>query len=280
MDFSVAIAVLFAAALHAAWNTAIHSNTDKLTGTALVCFGATIVGLPQLAFLPPPQSESYAYIVASGFVHGIYFTVLWLAYKNSSFSIAYPIARGSVPLLTTIGAVIWLSEVLDIYSLVGIVVISAAIIWLSIDGISKGGVMWNGIVYALLNAVVIASYSLIDGAGVRLAGNAMSYNIWVSIANSAFFLPVVICVQGRDFAPRVVAGWKFGLLAGTMGLAGYGIVIWAMSHAPIGMVSALRETSVVFGALFAARILKEKLGIYRLVACAMLVVGVVIMRMA
>ncbi len=271
--------VLAAAALHAGWNTLVKSRGDKLVASALVCFGAAIVGAPLLFFLAAPLPESIPYIIMSGIVHGFYFTFLGLAYQNADLSVVYPITRGTAPIMTTCVAALWIGEWLSPFAAAGVLVLSAGILWLSVDGLRRGGLRFDALMLALSNAFVVASYSLIDGMGGRLSGHPFSYNAWAGIAGAACFAPFLLWYRGREFFVEMRAGWRFGLLGGAMALTAYGIAIWAMTQAPIGMVAALRETSVIFGSVFAAFILHERFGRARWAAAALVVAGVVLMRL-
>ena len=244
--------VLVAAMLHAGWNTFVKSKSDKLVGSALVCFGAAIVGAPLLLFLSQPLPESIPYIIVSGIVHSVYFLFLGFAYRNADFSVVYPVMRGLIPIITTLAAAFWLNEWLGSYALTGVIILSVGILWLSINGFCEKGINGIGMVFALSNGFVIAGYSLIDGVGARLSANPVTYNLWVGIASALCFAPFVFWYRGWRLIDDIQTEWRFGLIGGGMALAGYGIVIWAMTKAPIGLVIALRETSIIIGLAFAA----------------------------
>ncbi len=276
----VMLMVLTAAALHAGWNLAVKTRTDKVGAAALVAIGSAVAGIPLLLVSAAPTAESVPYIVVSGIVHAVYFSLLGLAYRHTDVSVAYPISRGSAPFVTSIGAALWLGEWLAPPAAIGIVLLSIGVLWLAVDSIRKGRVNLVGIAFALLNGFVIASYSLIDGIGGRLSGDVLSYNGWNAISTAAFLLPLVLLRRGTKLIGDIQAGWKFGLAGGAMSLTSYSIVVWAMTQGTIATAVALRETSIIFAAVFATLFLQERFSRSRYIATSIVALGVIAMRAA
>ena len=278
MATHVLLAVLFAAILHAGWNTLVKAGNDKLTVTSLIAMGGGVVALPFLPLVPFPAIESLPYLGCSIVIHAAYFTLIGLLYRNADLSVAYPVTRGSAPLLTTFLAAIFLAELPTGLALAGAVSLSFGILWLATDGIRKGGLDRTTLIIALVNAGVIALYALVDGHGGRLSGNSFSYNVWLEFGDAVLFVPVAIWVRGRSLVTEMLKGWKIGLLGGSAAFASYGIAIWAMTQAPIGLVAAARESSVFFATVFGALFLGEKFGRARYIAAAFVACGLATLR--
>ncbi len=278
MSFPVMFLVLIGAALHATWNVIIKSGTNKQLDTILITAGGAIIALAVLPFVPLPDRASWPYLAMSTVIHFAYFNLIALAYRTGELSIAYPIMRGSAPPLTALGAAVLVGDPLSPGAWAGILLISAGILTLTGDSWRSGEFPFVSALFGFLNAVVIVAYTLVDGVGVRLSGNAFSYIAWLF-----FLIPLpLICmplVSGpRGFASHVRLRWKSGLLGGVCTAASYAFALWAMTVAPIALVAALRETAVIFGTVFAALFLKERFGVMRYVAANAVVFGAVVLK--
>ena len=278
MTFTIFVTVLFAAALHAGWNTLVKSGSDKLVSTTLVAAGGGVIGAVALPFAPMIETVAIPYLIASAIIHVGYFTMIGLLYRNADLSVAYPVTRGSAPLLSTALAAIVIHEIPSGLALIGAFSLSFGILWLATDGIRKGGLDRKTLTIALLNGCIIALYTLVDGTGGRLSGHSVSYNIWLEFLDGVFFVPAALFVRGKPLARELIIQWKTALLGGGAAFASYGIAIWAMTFAPIGQVAAVRESSVLFATLFGAVLLKEKFGRSRYVAAAFVAVGLAALR--
>lgn len=270
--------VLVAAALHAGWNTLVKSGSDKLVSTTLVAAGGGVIGLVALPFAASIESAAIPYLIASALIHVGYFTMIGLLYRDADLSVAYPLTRGSAPLLTTGLAAIIIHEVPSGLMLAGVFSLSFGIFWLATDGIRKGGLQRKTLLFALVNGGIIALYTIVDGTGGRLAGNSLSYNIWLEFLDGVLFVPAALLVRGRPMAYALVRQWKTALLGGGAAFASYGIAIWAMTFVPIGQVAAVRESSVLFATVFGAVLLKEKFARSRYVAAGFVAVGLAALR--
>jgi drug/metabolite transporter (DMT)-like permease len=279
MDSLVFAAVLLAAAAHAGWNAAIKRGLDPLVTTVLIALGAGAVALPILAVVGLPAAAARPWVIASVVVHLGYFAGLIEAYRAGDMSQVYPIARGSAPLLTALVSTAWLGERLGPLGWVGLVCLVAGVMMLSLRG---GGELARldrrAVGFALFTALTVCAYSVIDGVGVRAAGDALAYTAAVFLGNGVIMALYGMARRG----PKLFAGpwqiWRTGLGGGALQFASYGIALWAMTVAPIAVVAALRETSVLFGALIAVVLLREPLRAVRVLAAVLIVVGLVMIK--
>jgi len=265
--------VLFGAALHATWNVIIKAGSDKQLDTLLVICGAAIIAPLALPFVPTPAKASWPYLGASVGIHFAYFILIALAYRTGDLSYAYPIMRGSAPLLTAVVAAVTVREPLSIGAWVGIGLISAGIFTLTGDSWRSGRFPFASTVFGLLNAVVIMTYTIVDGLGIRLSGNAFSYILWLFLLIPIPLLLLTLLTRPKEFRAQIRFRWKAGFFGGMCTAASYGLALWAMTIAPIALVAGLRETSVIFGTVFAGLFLKERFGFLRYVAAGLVTMG-------
>ena len=268
--------VLFAAVLHASWNAMLHGNRDRFLSMTWMSIAIGVVSAFVVFYLPMPPKAAWPYIVASGLVHIVYNVSLVRSYRRGDLAQAYPIARGSSPMLVTLGAAFFAHEGIGALHAFGIVLISGGIMALALQG---GRVSRAGVLAALTTGVTIAIYTVIDGIGVRLSdGEALTYTTWMFMF---YWLMPVIFVAKRGLpalwkpvkeAPMAVGS---SLAGGLVSIAAYGIVIWAMQSGAMGAVSALRETSVVFAALIGRVFLREPVSAKRWLACVVVAGGAV-----
>jgi drug/metabolite transporter (DMT)-like permease len=279
MSAGVMAAVLFAALLHAFWNSIVKSGSDKFAGAALVCLWCGVIALAAAAMLPAPAAAAWPFVGASAVTHVLYFALVGRLYRNADLSAAYPIMRGAAPLLATIGAWLFLGERLDLAPAAGVVLLVGGVFWMGVEGVRHGGVDRGALIAALANSGVIALYTLIDGEGARLSGHAFAYNAWADAGTAVLFAPLILRLRGPAFASVFVDAWRRGLIGGAAAFLAYAIVVWAMTEAPIGLVAALRETSVIFAAIIGAVVLRETFAASRYAAAGLIAAGVVILRL-
>ncbi|MEB0010933.1 DMT family transporter [Glaciimonas sp. Gout2] len=268
--------VLFAALLHASWNAMLHGNRDRFLSMTWMSIAIGAVSTVVVLFMPWPPVAAWPYIVASGLVHIAYNVSLVRSYRHGDLAQAYPIARGSSPLLVTLGAALFAHEAIGPLHVLGIVMISGGIIALALQGrhVSRAGVL-----AALTTGATIALYTVIDGIGVRLSdGHAVAYTAAMFLF---YWMMPVLFVAKRGLAaiwtplrtaPMSVSSSVAG---GLVSIAAYGIVIWAMQSGAMGAVSALRETSVVFAVLMGRVFLGEAVNGKRWFACVIVAVGAI-----
>lgn len=251
------VVVLFAALLHAGWNAIVRASSDKFHDTVLIVLGAGLWTTILLPWFSVPAPESWPYLAASVLIHVAYFSLVAFAYRDGELSLVYPLMRGSAPAMSAVAVALLLHELPSAGQWTAIALISGGVLLLAGDSWRAGKLHTQSALWALTNAGVIAVYTLIDGQGTRLSGQAFSYTGWMFLLTAVLFIAVSAAVQGRGVARRVRHGWRRALIGGGATLASYGLVLWAMTHAPIALVAALRETSVVFAAVIAAFLLRE-----------------------
>jgi drug/metabolite transporter (DMT)-like permease len=279
LTLGVTLAVLAAGLLHAGWNALLKSapGGDPLLDTASVVAGSSLCGLLVVPFVALPDPTAWKYAAASSVVHFAYYITLAQAYRTGDLSFAYPLMRGSAPLIVALLGIVFLGEWPTPQIALGIVLISAGIV--SIAFVRRGGHPPAAAAWAFANAAIIAVYTLIDGAGARTSGNALSYVAWLTFLEGLPFIAWIYLRRGPPALVYMRRGWRRGLIGGIGSVAAYGIVLWAMTRAPVAAVAALRETSVLFAALIGGVWLKEGLGFQRLVGAASVVAGVAALKL-
>jgi drug/metabolite transporter (DMT)-like permease len=280
MENFVFLAVLFAAACHAGWNALIKVGLDPLSTATLISLGAGLVALALVPLVGVPAWAAWPWLIASVIVHLCYFASLIESYRTGDLGQVYPIARGSAPLMTAAATTVFIGEKLSLAGWTGIFSLVAGVLLLS----ARGGrelaeVDRRAIGFALFTALTICAYSVVDGIGARLSANPNAYSVWLFIGIAVVMLPYAIYRDGPDVIPAMRRFWRRGLAGGALQLLSYGIAIWAMTAAPIAVVAALRETSVLFGAVIAVVVLKEPLRAARIVAACLIVCGLILIRL-
>jgi drug/metabolite transporter (DMT)-like permease len=277
MPINVFGIVLFAAAQHASWNAIVKGSADKMLTTVLVTASASIIALVTLPWLHPPAPQSWPFILASSLFQLIYFVLVARTYHIADMSQTYPLMRGTAPLLVAVVSVLGFDAKLSTGTCIGVAIISLGILSMGF-GVRRGD--RRGIVLALLNAVVIAGYTLIDGIGVRLSGAPAAYTLWIFLVTGVPLAMWAIRARKAAIASYIRNNWHFGLIGGIGTVASYGLALWAMTLAPIAVVAALRETSILFGTVISGLLLKERIGLGRIVAACTIALGAAVLRLA
>ncbi len=281
MSLAVVSAVLFSALLHASWNAVVRFNTDRLAAITLLAACAMLFAAPLLFVVPPPPPAAWPWLAASTLLHVGYNLFLATAYAHGELGKVYPIARGTAPLFTLAISLIVLGEPLSASTTLGIVVLGAGILALTLDQGLKGlRAARRGVVLALATSLFIAGYTITDGLGARAAGSPHGFVVWLFVLNGLPLLGYALWTRGPGDTIRMIGGnWRAGLFVGLLSLIAYWIVIWAMTVAPIPVVAALRETSVVMAVVIGAVFLGERFTLARLVSAMVVVLGLVVLRL-
>ncbi len=277
MEPVVFAAVLAAAAMHATWNALARGGGDRfsfIVGLALFQSGAAVLLLP---FLPAPGWAAAPWLVASALLHTGYKICLIRAYEHGEFGQVYPIARGSAPLVVAAVGAFWLGEHLSPVHGAGLMTVAAGVMLVS-RGVGGGPMTRPALAFALATAAFTASYTLVDGAGARIAVSASSFAVWMFAGDGLAMITYALCVRGRRAFAGVVSRWRVALVGGVLSLGSYWIAIWAFTEAPIALVAALRETSVLFALLIGAVFLKERLTVWRTAAVLLIAAGVAALK--
>jgi drug/metabolite transporter (DMT)-like permease len=279
MDGLVFAAVLGAAVLHAAWNAITKAVPDQLVAAGLLSVAAAVPGAVGAAILPPPDPAAWPYIAVSSVLQTGYLLLLVHAYRYGEFSQVYPLARGLPPLLVTAFSLAVLGEQLTGGQLAGVIVVSLALIALVFVGRVPTATS-TGLWLAAGAGVLIASYTVVDGVGVRESGQLLSYTAWLFLVDGVLGLGASWVMYGRGYPRAAVRSAPLGLSGGALASIAYGIVLWAQSQAPLALVSAVRETSLLFAGAIGTLVFGERFSRTRLLATVAAVGGIVVMRLA
>ena len=254
-------AVLFAAVLHALWNAMVKGGADKQLAMVAVVMGHVPLALIALLVVPAPVPESWPFIAVGVGLHVGYQLFLLASYKVGDLSQVYPIARGVAPLLLGVAAVTILGVRLQALEILGIFTIGLGILSLMLVRGRDGGRNMRAAWRAVVTGCFIAAYSLVDGLGARLAGSALGFFGWLAIGNALVIAAITGVRRPALFGRLVRVGRAVFVIGGAAAFSAFAIVIWAFTQAPIALVSALRETSIIFALLFGVVFLKERLGV-------------------
>ena len=274
MPLEVTVLVLLAALMHASWNALVKASPSKFLDVAAINLTSGAIAAVALPLLPAPDWACWPWLAASVLLHFVYFAAVAGAYRFGDLSQAYPIMRGCAPMLVAMMGVVLLGEQLPAMMWAGVVLIVLGIIAPALIAARGVRVPGKGTAVAAANAVVIACYTLVDGAGTRASGNALSYGMWLFLLIGVPFAAYAAITHRREFAGYLRERWRLAVLGGTLLMGSYLIVLWAMTRAPVAAVSALRETSVILAAVIGTVLLKERFGGWRIPGAALVVLGV------
>jgi drug/metabolite transporter (DMT)-like permease len=279
MSATVVAAVLVAALIHAGWNAMLKAGLDPFRLMALIAMCGGAATAPLLLWTGLPPIASWPYAITSHLLHLGYMLALTEAYRTGDFGRVYPVARGAAPLLTAIVGAFVFPERIGPWGVSGVILLGGGISLLSFKGhASLSALSRRSVGFALATAGFIAAYTVVDGAGGRVAGDTVPYSLVLFVLDGISMALIAALRVGRQgFASMRPFFWR-AMLAGCLANLGYGIVIWAMSVAPVAPVAALRETSVLFAVLIAAIWLREPLPPVRIVAIGLILAGVMLLR--
>jgi len=284
----VVVVVLVGALLHAGWNTLIKAGGDKELDVALVHALGALVCLPLLAWTGLPPREAWPFLATSLCIHVAYYVTLTGAYQHGDLGATYPIMRGSAPMLVALGSATVLGESLSPAAWIGVCAITLGVMLVGLARPAEALHHKRAVGFALANACVIAGYTFVDGSGVRVAtaagGTAAAYVVLLFVLDGVPYPALVAWRRGTAGRAALWAyvrqRWLLATLGGLASLGSYWIALWAMTRAPVAAVSALRETSVLFATVLSVLVLKEHFGPQRVVGAAVIVCGVVALRMS
>ena len=274
METGVFFIVLFSALLHAVWNGMASNYKDKNVSIGAIVYGHLPLCIVAVIFLPAPSIESYPYIIVSALIHQGYQNFLLTSYQTGKFTTVYPVARGFGPLVATVISIIFLGVYLKIFTILSILLISSGVILIGL--MSKSVIKNYNILYtSLATGVFIGIYSVVDGQGARISGSAISYMSWVFIF-SALLFPISLRLrkQKNILKKTLTKGKKVFWIGGTFSYLAYVITVWAFTKAPVPMVSALRESSIIFAIFIGYFYLKDKINFYKLLSILLIFLGV------
>ncbi len=276
----VLLAVLLAALMHAGWNALIRGAPDKALFTVLLHLCSALLALVALPFVGLPHADSAPYLAASVLLHMVYIALLTRAYDGAQLAVSYLFMRGLAPLLVCLVSVTLLGETLSMASWLGLAGILLGVLLIAAAGDQAPGQLLRQRAgrAALLNAVFIAAYTLVDGQGARLSRNALGYALSLALLEPILIVALQLRRRPQALLQYARQHWPAGVAGAAVATSAYGIVMWAMTQAPIALVAALRETSVVFAVLIGSLCFNEGRLRVGLLAAAAVVAGVLLLR--
>jgi len=258
VDLHVLALVLLAAAAHAAWNAWLKDSGDKLSSMAAISVGWLIVGCISIPIVGVPSLAAWPYLLASTVVHTGYAMLLISAYRHAEFSLAYPIARGTGPMLVALSAPLFVSEYLEGPGFFAVTLIVIGIFLIGLFGNERSIGGRRAVLLSLATGVLIAAYTMIDGQGARAGANPHAYVGWLLVLIA---FPIIALSKKRlnkNIKSLLAAHWRKGIPIGVLSALAYWVIVWAMTVAPMALVAAARETSILFAALVSCGVLGEK----------------------
>jgi drug/metabolite transporter (DMT)-like permease len=275
----VPVVVLGAAVLHAVWNAVAHGMKDQVVGFALLNGAAGACTAVLVCLTPLPDAGAWPFIIGSAVIHVFYQFLLLRSYRLGDFAQMYPLARGTSPLLVAGWSVAVLSHPLTAMELAGVLVISLGLVGLAMSAGLPGRSQLPALAAALGTGVMIASYTVVDGLGVRHSGTVVGYVAWIFLIESPVTLAYALTNRGwAGFARLERRVWLQGLGGGVLSLVAYGLVIWAQARGNLATIAALRETSIVIAAVIGAVFFHESFGRWRMAASAVVVAGIALLE--
>lgn len=272
--------VLFAALLHAGWNALAKAIPHRLVASALIGATYLVAGGVAVFLVPAPSHGSIVFILASSIVQTGYLILLTASYAHGDFGQVYPLARGLSVLIVTLFSVFVLAEYLDLFQSIGVGLVIAALMSLVLVKSGSGRSKRRGILLAVLTGVTIAAYSLIDGVGVRVSGSPTGYAAWLFLIQGGMLVAVCLVIEREraSFFAEARRSVYRGLIGGAMSVVAYALVLWAQSIAPLSLVSALRETSVLLAGIIGFVFFGERLSVVRVLITIVAAAGIVVMQ--
>lgn len=278
MTLGVFLAINCAALLHAGWNAIIKTGVSKQTSMFLLTIGHALIGIIVALNKPFPVPEVWPWLIASGLIHMMYQLFLAYAYEQGDLSRVYPIARGAAPMIVAVVGFVFLSDDMNVIEYVGVLVLGLGIVFMA-RGVLQNGESRKLLPFAFGSALATAGYTLADGLGARVSGDPLQYVGWLMVLSAVFYAPTAILLRGTHVIRASRRDWFFGLLAAAASFAAYAIAVWAMTVAPLVLVAALRETSILFAVLIGWLLFGDRMDRSKLIATALIVLGVILTRL-
>jgi drug/metabolite transporter (DMT)-like permease len=275
----VVLAVLLSAVLHASWNAITHVLSDVLIGFVLIGAGCTVCAAVIVLVSPLPAAASRPLIVASAALHVAYSLLLMRCYQIGDFGQVYPLSRGTSPWLVAIAAAALAGEALAPIRIAGVVVVSMGLACLVFANGTPSRTQVPAVVAAVLTGLTIAAYTTVDGLGVRRAHTAAGYAGWLFLLEGPVLPIAALAIRGRKLFTQARPHLRAGLAGGVLSLAAYALVLWAQTHGALAPIAALRETSVIIGAVIAATVFHEPFGRWRITAAVLVAGGVLLISL-
>lgn len=278
MSFAILLAVLGSAFLHALWNALIKTGASRLGAMVILSIGEVPIGLAVAATRPLPAPEVWKWVLMAGCAHFFYKFFLTYAYDRGDLSRVYPIARGAAPLIVAVAGLALLPDRLTFHELAGIAVLGCGILLMA-QGIFANGENRRMLPFAIGSACATATYTMLDGTGARVSGDAIAYVAWVFVADGVLFTSGMLAFKGLDVLPRDGRAWGTGMVAAAASYGAYAVSVWAMTKAPIAVVAAVRETSILFAVLIGWLVFGEAMTRGKALAACVIVGGVILTRL-
>ncbi len=276
MTLTVTLILLLSGLIHASWNALVKATSDRVTMLGVLYGTMGVIAAISLYFVPPLAKEAWVYLIPAGFIHVVYKFGLIQMYKHGDLSLVYPVARGVAPVVVMVLALFLANEVPTSVQLGGI-----ALVCLGLFGFlgKKARASYKALGYATLTGIIIATYTVLDGMGVRAAGSAFSFAAWVFVFDGFGTLAMTLYIRRGAFFAAAKPMLKTGIPGGGIAGFAYVAVMWALGQGSMGSVSAIRESSVVFAAIFGTLFLAEPMGYRRIVASVIVLAGIVILNL-
>ena len=278
MSLNIFLIVILAAFLHAIWNAMVKREDDKYFSLTAIVLGHVPISIVVIFLTPTLSIQSIPYIFASAIFLAGYEWCLLSAYRLEDYTKVYPIARGTAPIFIVILSLLLLNINISRFELIGILIISFGIIILGFQSI-RTFKNYSAIVYAVATGIFISCYSISDGFGGRLSNSPLNYTAWLMILNAIFF-SILLKIMNMPRVPLKVLneGKKIFFIGGTLSYIVYGTIVWAFTQAPVPLVAALRETSIIFALLIGTFFLKEKFTLLKVIATFVIFIGVALLK--
>ncbi len=281
MPGTIVLIVLLGALLHASWNAVVKSAGDKFLNAVVVMTCSMVMAMAILPFMSQPLAASWPYLATSAVLQAVYVWLIAKAYHGGDMSVAYPLMRGTAPLLVALVSLPLIGEALPLLRWLGVLAVSLGVLVMAFDSLRVAKAGGSTVATALINACFIAAYTVTDGIGVRKSGAPIAYTLWIFVLHALPLLLWALFTARKKLIEQFKSRWKAGIFGGIATVGSYGSALWAMSqNVPVAAVAALRETSILFAAALSVIVFKEAIGIWRLAGIAVILAGVALIRIA